>query len=203
MKTLIAVPCMQQVDANFAQCLATLRKVGECTVAFQISSLIYDARNNLAEMAIKGEYDYILWLDSDMVFPADLLERLMEDIKDRDMVCGLYYRRSSPYSPVAYQKLERDGESVSFEDLEDHPGKIFEVAGCGFGCVLMRTDFLFEMPGGWFTPMRGAGEDCAFCIRFREAGYKIHCDPTITIGHVGHVLVTESLYRMIKGDTNA
>lgn len=198
MKTLIAVPCMQQVDANFAQCLAVLKKVGECTVAFEISSLIYTSRNHLAEIAIKGEYDYILWLDSDMVFPADLLERLMEDIKDRDMVCGLYYRRQVPYSPVAFQKLERDGNTVSHEDLEDHPGEIFEVAGCGFGVVLMRTDFLFEMPGGWFTPMEGVGEDCAFCIRFREHGFKIHCDPTIPIGHVGHVLVTESLYRMIK-----
>lgn len=200
MKTLIAVPCMQQVDANFAQCLAALKKVGECTVAFQISSLVYDSRNHLAELAVKGEYDYILWLDSDMVFAPDLLERLMADIEGKDMVSGLYFRRTAPYTPVAYQTLTRDKGVLTVEDLKDYPKDIFEVEGVGFGAVLMRTDFLFEMPGGWFTPTPDAGEDCAFCIRFREHGFKIHVDPTIPIGHVGYVVVTESLYRMVKED---
>ena len=40
MKTLIAIPSMDQVPAQFAQCLATLNKVGECAVSFQIGSLI-------------------------------------------------------------------------------------------------------------------------------------------------------------------
>ena len=199
MKILIAVPCMDQVDAHFAQCLATLKKVGECTVSFEISSLVYEARNHFCEQAIKGEYDYILWLDSDMVFPSDILEILMKDIEGRDMVSALYYRRKYPYTPVAFKTLgfDENGE-FHFEDLEDHPDEIFEIAGCGFGCVLMRTDFLFEQAGGWFTPTVNAGEDCAFCIRFREHGYKIHCDPMIPIGHVGQVVVTERLYKMAK-----
>lgn len=198
MKTLIAVPCMDSVDARFAQCLATLRKVGECTVAFEISSLIYEARNHFCEQAIQGEYDFILWLDSDMVFSEDLLERLMKDIEGRDMVSGLYYRRVYPYTPVAFEQLEYEGTGIKFKNLKEHPGEIFEIAGCGFGCVLMRTDFLFEQPGGWFTPTICAGEDCAFCVRFREKGYKIHCDPTIPLGHVGQVVVTEKLYKMAK-----
>lgn len=202
MKTLIAVPCMQTVDANFAQALATLKKVGECTVAFEISSLVYDARNHLAELAVKGEYDFILWLDSDMIFPADLLERMMEDIKDRDMICGLYFRRVPPYTPVAYKTLKRNNGVLEIEDLKEYPKEIFEVDGCGFGAVLMRTDFLFEMPGGWFTPTPDAGEDCAFCIRWKEHGFKIHCDPMIPLGHVGRVVVTESLYRMVANDAS-
>lgn len=199
MKILIAVPCMDQVDAHFASCLATLKKVGECTVVFEIGSLIYEARNHLCEQAIKGEYDYIFWLDSDIVFAPDILERMLEDIKDRDMVSGLYYRRKYPYTPVAFKTLGfTDNNEFVFENIDDHPGEIFEIAGCGFGCVLMRTDFLFDMAGGWFTPTVTAGEDCAFCIRFREAGYKIHCDPTIPLGHVGQVVVTEKLYKMAK-----
>lgn len=198
MKTLIAVPCMETVDARFAQCLAALRKVGECTVAFEIGSLVYNARNHFCEKAIKEEFDFILWLDSDMVFSPDLLERLMTDIEGRDMVCGLYYRRQPPYTPVAFKRLGTEDGKFVFEDLDDHPGEIFEVAGCGFGCVLMRTDFLFEQAGGWFTPTENAGEDCAFCVRFREAGYKIYCDPLIPLGHVGTVVVTERLYKMTK-----
>ena len=36
-----------------------------------------------------------------------------------------------------------------------------------------------------FTPLPHFGEDLSFCIRARECGYEICCDPTIRIGHVG------------------
>ena len=64
MKTLVAVPCMDQVPAQFAQSLALLQKVDECAIAFQMGSLIYNSRNNLATMAIQKGVDQILWLDS-------------------------------------------------------------------------------------------------------------------------------------------
>lgn len=73
-KILIAVPCMDMVSARFAQSLATLKKVGECTVSFLIGSLVYDSRNRLTAYAVAMEADYILWLDSDMVFAPDVLE---------------------------------------------------------------------------------------------------------------------------------
>jgi hypothetical protein len=96
MKILIAVPCMDQVPAQFAQSLATLNRVGECLVAFQISSLIYTARDELAKKAIELEVDYVLWLDSDMVFGADTLQRLLNN-RERGIITGLYYRRVSPF----------------------------------------------------------------------------------------------------------
>ena len=68
MKIFIAVPCMDQVPARFAQSLAMLKKVGECAVGFQIGSLIYTSRNDLASKAIEMDADFVLWLDSDMVF---------------------------------------------------------------------------------------------------------------------------------------
>ena len=49
MKTLIAVPCMDSVPSQFAQSLAMLQKVDECAIAFQIGSLIYTSRNELAK----------------------------------------------------------------------------------------------------------------------------------------------------------
>ena len=107
MKILIAVPCMDQVPAQFAQALATLNKVdGECLVAFQIGSLIYHSRDALARKAIECEADYILWLDSDMVFPPDTLAKLLEDRESGDIITGLYFRRVHPFSPVLFDKLE-------------------------------------------------------------------------------------------------
>ena len=71
MKTMIAVPCMDQVPVPFCQRLARLQKVGECTLAMKAGSLIYTSRNDLATRAIQGDFDYVFWLDSDMVFPPD------------------------------------------------------------------------------------------------------------------------------------
>lgn len=207
-KILIAVPCMDMVSARFAQSLATLKKVGECTVSFLIGSLVYDSRNRLTAYAVAMEADYILWLDSDMVFAPDVLERMMrvlDEHDDIDIISGLYCRRATPFTPVAFDKLEigEDGNLV-FEDMKEIPGGLKEVAGVGFGCVLMKTDCIFDMAnehkGAWFTPMANAGEDCAFCIRAREYGYKIYLDPSIEFGHMGYAAVTRSFYEATKGE---
>ena len=174
-KILIAVPCMDLVQASFAQSLASLNKVGQCAVAFNACSLIYDSRNKLAAKAMKDEFDYVLWLDSDMVFSPDILEKLIAD--DKDMVSGLYFRRTSPYTPVIFKDSElKDGRLV-WSDYTDYPkGELFKVAGAGFGCVLMKTDMIFDMIGkygDWFTPLYSSGEDLSFCYRARELGYEI------------------------------
>ena len=201
-KILIAVPCMDLVQASFAQSLASLNKVGQCAVAFNACSLIYDSRNKLAAKAMKDEFDYVLWLDSDMVFSPDILEKLIAD--DKDMVSGLYFRRTSPYTPVIYKDSElKDGRLV-WTDYTDYPkGELFKVAGAGFGCVLMKTDMIFDMIGkygDWFTPLYFSGEDLSFCYRARELGYEIWCDSRIKCGHMSHQMITEDFYEAFKGD---
>ena len=94
-KVLICVPCMGQVAALFAQSLALLQKKGhETAIDFKIGSLVYESRNKLAKEAIEMGADYTLWLDSDMAFPPDTLFKLLE--ADKDIVRGLYFRRSPP-----------------------------------------------------------------------------------------------------------
>lgn len=206
MKILIAVPCMDMVSAHFAQCLTTLKKVGECTVSFLIGSLIYDARNKLVEQALQLEADYIMWFDSDMVFSADTLQRMMETLDKHpeiDILSGLYFRRGKPYTPVLFDQLDYDAEKLTcdFKDTLTYPDELFEVAGCGFGCVLMRTDCLIDLGGKyggtWFSPLGNVGEDCAFCIRARAEGYKIYCNPSIKLGHMSYSPITEGVYKQL------
>lgn len=206
-KILIAVPCMDTVSARFAQSLATLRKVDRCVVSFLMGSLIYDSRNQLAGYALEMEADYILWLDSDMIFAPDTLERMIKTLDEHpeiDILSGLYFRRAYPFSPVLFKKLdEGDDGNIVFEDYNDYPDELFELEGVGFGCVLMRTDCLFQMldedgVGRWFTPLGGAGEDCAFCIRARRAGYRIFVDPSVELGHMAYAPVTQAFYKANK-----
>ena len=203
MKILIAVPCMDQVPFTFAQSLSTLEKIGECKLAMKSGSLIYTSRNSLAMMAIQMDADFVFWLDSDMVFKSDTLVRMMDTLKknDLDILTGLYFRRVPPYSPVLFDKLEQNGEITEFSEFNKIPDELFEVGGCGFGCVLMKTDVFFDVQskfGNMFAPMGNNGEDVAFCIRARECGYKIYCDPSIVCGHVGYSVIDDQFYRVFQ-----
>lgn len=203
MKTLIAIPCMDQVPALFAQSLSTMRMVGECQIAFQIGSLIYTSRDDLARYAMKEGFDYVLWLDSDMVFPEDFHERMLKTMTDNnlDILTGIYYKRKPPYSPVIFDKMKLNGKLWDFTWLEDVPDTLFEVGACGFGCVLLKTEVLMSVQlrhGYLFHPMQNGGEDVAFCVRARDCGYKIMCDPSIVCGHVGNVVITDTLYKQYR-----
>lgn len=200
-KVLVAVPCMDQVPAQFCQSLATLEKAGPTVVAFQVGSLVYSARNNLAMQAIKQEADYVLWLDSDMVFPSGTLRYLLQELEKHEddvMMSGIYYRRVAPFSPVAYNKLAIDPEKgATWEELTDVPGEQFELEGVGFGCIMMPTQVFFDVQskfGTMFDPILGTGEDLAFCWRARQCGWKIIADPKIELGHVGHHVISRSYW---------
>ena len=210
MKTLIAIPCMDQVPAQFAQSLATLNRVGECFVTMRIGSLIYEARNNLAKDAVDMGADYVFWMDSDMTFPADSLEKMMKLAKEKGddaIITGLYFRRVEPFSPVLFDELSFDNElgRPHFKNTDEIPTEPFKVAGCGFGCVLLPTHILVDVgnkSGDIFGPMRGVGEDLSFCIRANQLGYEIWCDPSIECGHVGHTIITRGFwesYKLVKG----
>ena len=207
-KILIAVPCMDQVPAQFANSIATLTSYGiegvEISTRFNLGSLVYTSRNYLALMAMQEEADLIMWFDSDMVFNPDTLLRLLKDIDDgADFVTGVYYCRTSPFTPTLFSKLDINEEGVAIWDqIEEVPDKgLFEVAGCGFGCVLMKTDMardVFKKFGRLFSPIGEVGEDLSFCWRARECGYKLMCDPDIPLGHVAHTMVTKDFYKNYK-----
>ena len=201
-KIMIAVPCMDQVPTPFCQSMSMIQKVGETAVAYQMGSLIYTSRNELAAKAVQIGADYVFWLDSDMVFEADTLRRMYKTLTENnlDILTGLYFRRVPPYSPVLFDKLEMTDKGCEWTDWKDKPlpEGLFEVGGCGFGCVLMKTDVFFDVQGTFqdmFGPINRVGEDLSFCWRARECGYKIICDPTIICGHVGYAIINERFYQ--------
>ena len=204
MKTLIAVPCMDQVPAAFCGSLAKLQKVGDCMLSMNMGSLIYTSRNTLATLALQNDVDYVFWLDSDMVFEPDTLIRMMKVLteNDYDILTGLYFRRVAPYTPVLFDKLDkRDDDNFEWSEFQEIPNNLFEVGGCGFGCVLMKTDPFLDVQSRYnnmFAPIGNTGEDLAFCWRARQCGFKIWCDPSIVCGHVGYVISNENFYESYK-----
>ena len=203
MKIMIAVPCMDQCPTPFVKSLATLTKVGDCELAMKSGSLIYTSRNALATRSIQTEADLVLWLDSDMVFAPDTLARMVDTLQknDLDILTGLYFRRVPPYSPVLFDRLDMDGPICYWSEFKEIPEGLFEVGGCGFGCVLMKTDVFMDVQGKFgtmFAPIANNGEDIAFCWRARQCGYKVFCDPSVLCGHVGYSVVDDQFFKAFK-----
>lgn len=200
MKVFIAVPSMDTVPALFCQSLALLQRAGDTVIGFEVGSLVYNARNNLARQAIKSEADWVLWLDSDMVFGPDLLQRMMKVCTENniDFLTSICFRRKPPYTPCLFDKLERTERGANYTALLSVPEGRFKVGGCGFAGVLMSTDVLLSVAskfeGRMFEPINGFGEDVAFCWRARQCGYDIWCDSDIELGHVGNFVVTRSIF---------
>ena len=204
MKTMIAVPCMDTMQTEFVQSLVRLKHKGEVRHDFLSCSLIYKARTDLGLHAIMNNADFVLWIDSDMVFPEDLLIDLLADMEGRDIVSGVCHMRRPPFAPVLYSKLRQGmtpGENEA-EKLLDYPrDRIFQVEGCGFGCVMMRTNVLQAVVDKYhdlFAPLPGYGEDLSFCIRARGCGYDIHVDPKIQVGHKASVIVTDETFQAYR-----
>lgn len=208
MKIFIAVPSLDTVPALFCQSLALLQRAGDTMIGFEVGSLVYNARNNLARQAIKAEADYVLWLDSDMVFSPDLLQRMTKVSKENDIdfLTGLCFRRKPPYTPCLFDKLERleNGAGASYTAIVSVPDGRFKVGGCGFAGVLMTTDVILSVSakfnGRMFDPMPGFGEDVAFCWRARQCGYDIWCDSEIELGHVGNCIVTRKYFEAYNSE---
>ena len=202
MKTLIAIPCMDMLPAVFMRSLLQMQIIGEVDYDIVTSSLIYDARNLILQRALEGNFDFILWLDSDMVIPYDAMWKLKIGIENGyDMVSGLYFKRKPPYDPVIYKRCELvklDGGKLDpvAETFEDYPrNNLFEIDGCGFGCTLMTTDLarrvaeqLGKLP---FMPVGGFGEDLSFCMRAKRVGGRIGCDSSVKAGHCGRMVFDE------------
>lgn len=211
-KIMIAVPCRDEMHTAFVQSLLGLKVPEGVQIRYGmvLNSLVYDARNSLSAQALKEQCDYILWLDSDMTFAPDLLERLLAD--DKDIVCGIFFRRRPPFSPCIYETLRADREyperNCYKQMLEYESDSLFEVEGCGMAAVLMKTDVLRDItlheaiPGRPvappFVPLLGYGEDLSFCVRAREAGRSIWCDSRVKVGHLACVEINETAWRATK-----
>lgn len=95
-KVMIAVPSGRQWEGTTALCVAALAsystacgiQIAMCNVQ---TSEIAHGRNSSVEIALRDGFDWVLWCDSDMKFPADLLMRLLKH--DKDIVGCLYCKR--------------------------------------------------------------------------------------------------------------
>lgn len=188
---MIAIPTLDYIHRRFVESLSGLAKNLENSgvdfdIAFEGCTLVYISRDNLMQKAINGGYDWVLWLDADMVFEPDIYWKLKETGKD--FVTGLYRGRHGGGKPCVFQKLEPPDRWESFEGKTG----VVPIEGCGFGCVLTKTEILdrvWNENGTCFRPTILLGEDLAFCKRVKDHGYSMWANCDVQVGHIAQTII--------------
>ena len=157
-----------------------------CTVA--------DARNIIVQEAVKQGYEWLFFIDHDVVLPPATILHVNEQMSRGDVPVwsGLYWTKSRPSEPIIY----RGRGNSYFRDW--HLGDKVWVDGVPMGCTLIHGSLLkvmyndseeynagvvpvrrvFQTPGevhydpqtqAWFTAQ--GTEDLEWCTRVMEGGY--------------------------------
>ena len=210
-KIMIAVPTREYIDVDSEKCIRRLEKDMWLNKDFQVDvellpgTVIHDLRFSMAEIAIKNHYDYILWIDSDMVFSPFVLYDLLE--ADKDIVSAVCFMRRPPYEPCIYQKL-RMGATLEEDQIEkyiDYPEGVFEIEACGMAMCLMKVVVLEDIIGKTGQPFfpvksnhRTLGEDLSFCYNARKSGHKIWATTKPIVGHIGKIDIDADSYKALR-----
>jgi hypothetical protein len=176
----ICIPSGDMVHADFAANLAALcLNPGARTAVINCKgSRISVSRNHLMGAAQKIGATYALFLDTDMVFPLDVMRRLLAH--DKDIVGALYASRRPPFQPIG----------VPWDDAPA-TGHLRRMKMLPTGCLLINMRVFEKLPKPWFSEQitgdQIAGEDVYFCAQATTAGFEIWQDVSLSreVGHIG------------------
>lgn len=156
----------------------------------------------------KFDYDYIMWIDSDIIFKIEDFKKLLES--DFDITSGLYKMHNNVNYPVVVNYNDNYfKENGSFEFLTDDKLKYYkdnkklinnrylEVEYSGMGWLLIKKDVIEQIKYPWFyhelyknnNCVEMFSEDVSFCKNLKKAGFKINLDTTIRVGHLKNFII--------------
>ena len=208
MKVAVCVPCRDEVMTGFAFDFARMvghdsatrcTKKGNNLMLYTLAgTLIFDQRERLVETALKEGADAILFIDSDMRFPHDLIEIMLS--RDVGIVGVNATTRRANTLPTAvnlHKEHDDEGNIIKHHWTKvDSRGKegMEAVTAIGFGAVMIRREVLEKVPQPWFDAGWGAtgiiGEDIHFCVKARDNGFEVYCDHELSM-HIKHIGLKE------------
>jgi len=190
-KVLIGVPSFDLCHSDFTTSLAGMlmhraydRAMSrEVKIAYQNvkSTIIHSARALLVQSAVENDCTHILFLDSDLTFPPNTLNRLIAH--HQPFVCATYVKRHPPHELLGKpSNVARSHKSTNLVHMDEVP----------LGCALISLKVFEHLERPHFsyvvgpTPADDISEDIGFCRAVRASGQSILCDPALSreLGHL-------------------
>lgn len=153
----------------------------------------------------KLDYDYMLWIDSDIVFnPQDFIKLLQMEV---DIASGLYLMTNGSREPNQFatvvdwdEKFFEKNGYFKFVQREDIVGetKPFVADYTGFGFILIKKGVFESLDYPWFQPIffnignahDFCMEDVGFCLKAKEKGHKVWINPQVIVKHEKKILLS-------------
>lgn len=178
-------------------------------------SLVARARNRLAAQFLASDATHLLFLDTDLIFSPDHIERLVghADAGGHAIVAGLYPKKQKQLAWVC------NVEDPEIRDGIDEAADLVPVKYAGTGCLMIAREVFERMidrwgdeiayqpddgetgletlwdffsVGVWECPRSGRrrylSEDWYFCQRARDLGYQIMMDTRVVLKHCGEAV---------------
>ncbi len=202
-RCVVIVPIAAHTEPECERGLEELERRGYVVRRRACHVAIDMGRSQMASDALAEGFDEQMWIDSDIGFTADDVERLREHRES--FVCGLYAKRGP--AELACQVKEGTTELVFGE-----AGGLLEIAYAGMGFCLIRREVFDDVRTKHALPTCGKrtkhpfvpyflpmviphvdvpddnwylAEDYAFCERARVAGHPVMADTRVRLFHVG------------------
>jgi predicted O-methyltransferase YrrM len=197
----ILVPVEGQIVPECAQALQTLERRGYQVRRIHRHSTLDQARGTIAQDALEAGFDELMWINSDIAFEPDDVEKLRRH--NLPLACGIYPQVRSRELACAFLP---GTDKVQF----GQSGGLLEILYAAFGFVLTRRNVFEEIKRGraltesnrpvgssiepWFMPLlveddaNGAWDlpaEFAFCERARRCQFRIMADTSIRLWRIG------------------
>ncbi len=181
----------------------------DAVLTYQSGPNISTARNLVVDdFLTRQRAPWLLMADTDMVFAASALSRLVESASpgDRPIIGALCWSQNDGAAdphPTMYDLAENDDGALAFtRPVFWAKGAVRKVSATGAAFLLMHRDALAKIAASsgdaaapWFresavgAPLSLMGEDLTFCLRAGAAGIPVFVNTAVQVGHVKPVML--------------
>jgi len=186
-------------------------------IIFAEGTLLATVRSRLIEEFLKKDYTALMFIDSDMTFAPNMIQKLIDTKKS--IVCAVAKVRGGKHWNI-FTRDEISGKYMPYKDIDD---KLIEIDATGCACILIEKEVVQEildlksksheiwidMERGYdkknllvnetltnlqkdnmlFSVIGEKSEDIIFCEYIKSCGYNIYADCSLKLGHINDIVI--------------
>lgn len=151
-----------------------------------IQHILAESHEYIRKYAVANNYDYLFHLESDLIPPPDVIERLM--LHNLPIVSGMYMINFGGNSHLMAQNMEHFGQIRETTNLDNGSdlllvdGNLKETFHAGLGCILIHKNILTKFQ---FRHIKGISmhPDSVFAFDIDSIGINKYIDTSILCEH--------------------
>lgn len=180
---------------------------------------LVEARNKaIVSFLTEGRADWLFWIDTDMGFAPDTIDRLVEsaDPTERPIVGGLCFSQRETHAdgmggwrcaatPTIYDYVQMGDQHGFAVNWDYEPDSMVECAGTGSACILIHRSVFVKIEEqfgpAWYSRVQNksmgqlVSEDLSFCMHAMAAGFPLFVNTAVKTTHQKLLWLGELDYR--------